>query len=415
MQSLRKNHVDSLVFSPRLGGRGFTITELLVVIVIFVLMIGMAIPAFKSMIDSSEKSLAENQLRVGLASARDTAIQYPSGDAAAVFFFTPGGKISIVPCVSVGFLMDEVRNNGDVVTDPSTGQPKMDRREVFVPVATGATIQMPRGWSVRGYTPANTISSSDPSNTGQIQGWYDSLSGGATPPASDPASQGYWVFPETGFYNTSGSAATVGTTGWQRQTFMVRFKSGTGSLDTGNRSLALVVDPVAALNFRTIAPWDAEKYRLDQAPNLASAVRRILAATGLNAAQQAERRKVLGDQAIDTVLARPVTELAIYNERSLAAALATNFSARGLNRDTGTIYKNPSPAAPTPPPQFGPELDDVLFPNGQNFETVTGAIGAWIEGNMRGGSPANFIESDARIYTLQQYLGQMIELTEAAQ
>ena len=66
----------------RPADRGFTITELLVVIVIFVLIIGIAIPAFKSMIESSERALAENQLRVGLGSARNAAIQNASADAA---------------------------------------------------------------------------------------------------------------------------------------------------------------------------------------------------------------------------------------------------------------------------------------------------------------------------------------------
>lgn len=42
--------------SWRRSSRAFTITELLVVIVIFVLIIGIAIPAFKSMIESSERA-----------------------------------------------------------------------------------------------------------------------------------------------------------------------------------------------------------------------------------------------------------------------------------------------------------------------------------------------------------------------
>ncbi|MFZ4431365.1 MAG: hypothetical protein ACOYPS_13560, partial [Phycisphaerales bacterium] len=228
--------------SSRSGG-GFTITELLVVIVIFVLVIGIAIPAFTSMVQSSERSLAENQLRVGLSSARDAAIQSPASDAAAVFFFQPGGRVSIVPCISVGFLEDDENSRGT-----ATGRRGVSR-EVFVPLATAAPIQLPRNWGIRAYTPANTVGGTDVAATGDANGWYDSLAAGTTSPAAD----GHWLFPETNFINPA--AANAGATGWQRQTFMVRFRNGTGELDAGNRALALVIDPVAAQNFRQTAPF----------------------------------------------------------------------------------------------------------------------------------------------------------------
>ena len=376
--------------------RGFTITELLVVIVLLVLAIGIAIPAFKSMIESSERSLAENQLRVGLSSARDAAIQSPSSDAAAVFFFQPGGRVSIVPCISVGFLADDENNAGN-----PTGRDQVSR-EVFVPLPTAAPVQLPKNWSVRAYTPANTVSGSNPDPViGNANGWYDSLSASAGP-GTDPSSVGHWIFPETHFFRQT-PANQLGTKGWQRQTFMVRFRNGTGELDAGNRSLALVIDPIAAQEFRAAAPFSS--YRLDQAADLAAFVRRLLEAKNLTVAEQANRIKVVGDTSIDSVLTRPVTELAVYNERSLLAGLSRGLQARGANRVTGTVYADPATSV-------GPSLDGSQFGGGETLLSVNTAIGQWIEGRLTESGGSTLIETDARIFTLQRYLGQAQELKE---
>ena len=374
--------------SSRSGG-GFTITELLVVIVIFVLVIGIAIPAFTSMVQSSERSLAENQLRVGLSSARDAAIQSPASDAAAVFFFQPGGRVSIVPCISVGFLEDDENSRGT-----ATGRRGVSR-EVFVPLATAAPIQLPRNWGIRAYTPANTVSGTDVTATGDANGWYDSLAAGTTSPAAD----GHWLFPETNFINPA--AANAGATGWQRQTFMVRFRNGTGELDAGNRALALVIDPVAAQNFRQTAPFSAT--RLDQASDLAAAVNRLLEAN-LTGTQRTDRIKLLGDVSIDSILARPVTELAVYNERSLTGALAQTLGARGTNRATGTSYADPATTE-------GPELDASLFAGTPDLLAVNRTAGLWIEGRLADAG-GDVIETDSRIFTLQRYLGQAQEVVD---
>ena len=372
-----------------LRARGFTITELLVVIVIFVLVIGIAIPAFTSMVQSSERSLAENQLRVGLSSARDAAIQSPASDAAAVFFFQPGGRVSIVPCISVGFLEDNEVSRGT-----ATGRSGV-RREVFVPLATAAPIQLPRNWGIRAYTPANTVGGIDATPTGDANGWYDSLAGGATSPSAD----GHWIFPETNFINPAATNAQA--TGWQRQTFMVRFRNGTGELDAGNRALALVIDPVAAQGFRQTPPFSAT--RLDQAADLAAAVNRLLEAN-LTGTQRADRIKLVGDVSIDSVLARPVTELAVYNERSLTGALAQSLGYRGANRVTGTFYADPATTQ-------GPALDATLFAAGPDLLAVNRATGLWIEGRLADGG-GDVIETDSRIFTLQRYLGQAQEVVD---
>jgi len=371
---------------------GFTVMELLVVISIFVLVVAGTIPAFKSMIESSEKSLAENQLRVGLSAARDAAIQHPSADAAAAFFFQPGGKVSIVPCVSVGFLLDD-EYNADRRTNRKV------KREVFVPINTIGPIQMPRGFSVRGFTPPNTLSGTDTTAlTRNNNGWYDSLTRGAAA-ADDPASMGLWVFPETNLTTLQSPIL-----GWQRQSFIVRFKNGTGQLDSGNRSLALVIDPVAAEGFRTAPPYSAS--RLDKTSDLAASVRRLLARTALTPQQETDRIKLVGDVSIDSVLVRPVTELAVYSERSLGGALSSALGYQGVDRTTGTIYAAPNAID-------GPWVDPGNFQTpGVNLMLVTTASSRWIEGRLQRGNAANgeLIETDARIFTLQQYLGQLEEL-----
>lgn len=381
--------------------RAFTITELLVVISIFVLVVGFAVPGFRAMINSSERSLAENQLRVGLSAARDVAIQSPSSDSAAVFFYQPNGRLSIVACVSVGFL-DDVADNADV--NAPTNAPRV-RREVFVPVSQFPPLQMPNNWMVRGYTPPNTVHS--PTNE---NGWYDSLTDqGGGGGGVDAATRGWWIFPETNFIDLE--APALGSNGWQRQSFMVRFKNGTGQLDSGNRALALVIDPIAAEGFRQLAPFD--EVRLDKASDLGAFVSRLLAAQGLTQTEESNRLKLVGDVSIDSVLVRPVTELAVYSERNLIQALAQANGARGSSRATGTFY-----GAPTE--EDGPVVEADLFATVPTLQALTGLAGLWIEGRLRigqtdptvnpAGDGSTLLETEARVFTLQQYLGQVEEL-----
>lgn len=374
------------------AARGFTITELLVVIVIFVLVVGIAIPAFKSMIDSTERSLTENQLKVGLSAARDAAIQSPASDAAAVFFFQPGGRLSIVPCISVGFLEDEL--------DDGTGRPRSVTREVFVPLPTANPVQLPKGWSVRAFTPPNTVSGLA---SQQVNGWYDSLADGP----GDPSSIGLWIFPESHFFHINPNPGTndenATRRGWQRQSFMVRFKNGTGELDAGNRALALVIDPVASVKIRAGPPFSTS--RLDQAADLAVAVKRLLQ-SDLTETQRRGRINLLGDVSIDSVLVRPVTELALYNERSLAGALIESLGGTGANRVTGTPYADPNDPANVD----GPQVDDRVMP-GRSLLEVTQAAGDWIEGRLTT-TGGDVIGTDARIFTIQRYMGQVQELVQ---
>jgi len=348
----------------------FTITELLVVISIIVLLIAIAVPAFSSLIYSSERSLAENQLRVGLSAGRDAAIQSEGGDGAAVFFFSPGGRVSIIPCVVVGQLYDQNYSGGN-----STGA--IVERDVLVQVSTVEPVQLPRGWSVRAFAPPGSIDSTQNPN-----GWYESLNG--------RADDGNWVFPETGLYSPDGS------NGHQRQTFMVRFRAGTGSLDASNRRTALIFDPVPYSGFRAGSPWNQS--RADEANDAATFVKRILARTDLSVG---ERCKLLGDESIDSILARPVIEVAMFDEGRLAASIG----ARGLNRVTSSLYVDPTGPSAAP---NQPEVDTGLFPAGTDPDDIAGRIAEWIEGRYQvGGAP---VPSDARIFTLQRYLGQVQEV-----
>lgn len=412
-----QNHRDSGARGLRAGrGRAFTIIELLVVIIIVVVLIGISIPAFRSLIESSERSLAENQLRVGLAAARDAAIQSTGGDAAAVFFFSPGGKVSIVPCVSVGTMDDAACVEG---SPASIDQAATVRREVFVPLPSGRPLQMPRNWSVRGFTPANTVSTTTDPNDSTAHGWYDSLSAGTA--SDDAAATRHWVFPETGFLDLSQN--DIGDQGWRRQTFIVRFKAGTGVLDTGNLATVLIFDPVAVphgTGFRSGGrdPWGLPKTDPANRPFLAGEAaepaRFVARLTARSPASDAERDQIIrtiGDRSIDTILARPVSELALYNEKALAGALAQSLRGRGLNRLTNTVYEDPVSTG-----RSGPVIDLTLYDAGVTSDLVNEVIGKWIEGRATVGNVAptgtNGIESDARIFTLQHYLGNVQELQQ---
>ena len=159
--------------SGHYGRRAFTMIELLVVMAIATIMLLIAVPAFNSLAYSTRRASAENSLKGGLRTARMIAIEAGEGrDVAAVFTHEAGGRITIVPAVFVGELLDQI--NGE-----------LKRVEMFAPVSGVDAVQLPPGWSVRAYAPPNSID-----GTTESAGWYNS--------GNYPASQGNWVFPETG-------------------------------------------------------------------------------------------------------------------------------------------------------------------------------------------------------------------------
>lgn len=340
--------------------RAFTLTELLVVITVLVILIAISVPAFRSLLGNSVRTLAENQLRVGLAAARDAAIRSEGGDTAAVFFYS-GNRLRVVACSAVGRVFD---------TDADRWV------EVFAPVRTIEPVQLPSGWSVRGYAPPGSFG-----QAGAPLAWYEGF--------AEAFDEGHWVFPETHFVSLEGSG--VESRGVQRHTFFVRFRAGDGLLDTSNRRPILVLDPAATSAFRGTAPFAGA--RSDQATDLAAFTRRAL--ERLNAT---DATRVFGDRSVDTVLAGPVTELALYDETRMIAAIGGR-----PNRVTGTLYQAPDATAPYA------TLDPQSLPAATNQDEALRRISAWIEGRLDVGN--GLVESDARVFILQRYLGNLREIT----
>ncbi|MCH7961767.1 MAG: hypothetical protein IIC49_05485, partial [Planctomycetes bacterium] len=270
--------------------------ELLVVVAIATIMLLIAVPAFKSLTYSTRRASAENALKGGLRTARLIAIGAGEGrDVAAVFIHEPGGRITIVPCVLVGEFLET----------------RLGRRvKVFAPVSGVDAVQLPPGWSVRAYAPPNSIVGGN----NESEGWYSSR--------NYPRTQGNWIFPETGFYDI-----TRADDGDNRQTFMVRFRGGSGELDLSHPEPVLVLDVAPTNSFRLSGIWS--KHRADTAIDLVRFVRRVLGddVTFTGNQGRANRQNLLGNEATDTVLARAVGQLAVYNERRLAAGVG----ARRLN------------------------------------------------------------------------------------
>jgi type II secretory pathway pseudopilin PulG len=390
----------------------FTITELLVVIAVIVLLVAIAVPAFSSLIASSERSLAENQFRVGVSAARDAAIQSESsGDAAAVFLFL-NGRTVILPCVAVGQVAD-LKNLGGSPTDPDN----IVMRDIFVPIATIEPVQLPRGWSVRAYAADGTCYDAGAPAPNYSERWYESYDGAG----AALSGFGGWVFPENGYFVPTSNGVQASREGSRRQTFIVRFKGGTGELVPAGGATALVFAPLAETGFRTGAVYStfrADQLRMGAPPNMSLApsqaawVRSVLAyrpdidppAAPVTDPNRI-RRQLLGDQSPDTVMVRPVTELALYQESRLGAGLRV----QRLNSKTGTLYADPA-ATPSVP-----RLDVNLLTPSPLEQEMSEWITEWVEGRYT--FPPNstrqedLVPSDARIYTLQRYLGQVQEIT----
>ncbi|MCA9273839.1 MAG: prepilin-type N-terminal cleavage/methylation domain-containing protein [Phycisphaerales bacterium] len=357
---------------------GYTLIELLVVIVIGALLVGIAIPAFQALLTSSRESLAQNSLQQAILSARDAAsANIGGGDTAAVFFYDPNRGITVGIYEKIGSLSDDSDNDAGSAL-----------RDVFVPISSMEPVQLPPDYSVRGFVLGTQLRDED---------WYEELidysPGTGLQPGGNTASDrgpGAWVFPETDFYDKLEQ-----DDGADRQTFMIRFTAGTGTLSRDNTS-SLILDPRPS-NLNRSTP--AAIQPIDQAEDLRAWTVRALISTGLTSV---ELRQLLGNESGDTVLARPVSDIALYRERRLGQMLQV----RNLNRDTNSIYLKGK----------DPEVDSSLFRDSQlasdRVELET-RITQWLEGRLaleRTQDAGSALEADSAVYTVGSYFGELVEV-----
>jgi prepilin-type N-terminal cleavage/methylation domain-containing protein len=350
--------------------RGFTLTELIAVITIIVILLAVSIPTFRSTMAASDSSNVETQLRLALLSARNAALHSERGaDTAAVFTYQPGGRTNILICEQVGTITDRSNSRNVVV------------RDIFVPVPAFEPVQLTPGWMVSGLALAGTLpTNSDP-------GWYEDA-----PDRSFDTNQRNWVFPETEFFD-----ALVTDDGDNRQTFMIRFLGGIGSVAVGDVREALVVSPRATAIGRESGIF--KEVRLDAAvPDVATVVRRALNNSDYLARSRGSNNdpftQLFGNESGDTILTRSVEQIGLYKTTDLANGMGIK-----LNRDTGVFYAN----------EDEPKID--LRGNSADFHS---RLRWWIEGNTtaaRNDRDDDWIINDeddepiARLYTVQRYTG----------
>ncbi len=356
----------------RVRAGAFTLVEILLVISIFVLILAVAVPSFSSMLYTSDQSLAENSVRGGLLSARDVAIRSASGQDSAAVFFHENGRTSIVPCTLAGKLDDLNSNNQAIV------------REVFVPAAGFEPAQLPRGWSVRGLATPGTISAD----------WYESYRQILGANVVDQGS--FWLLPETAYFDINEPHK-----GEYRQTFMVRFEGGTGRLKLGDTAPVLVLAPSPGASFRSSGVFAQAGCNPLLEADLQRFVRRILAAPATGPGGQLQltaqqKRQILGDLASDTVLAKPVFQMAVASEKRLLAAIGIT-----PDRFTQTMYKADGL---NPTFEDGPE-----FVTGVDVKKLE-LLNDWLKGDID--VEGRTIESDARMFTIQRYLGTPQEILQ---
>lgn len=376
--------------------RAFSLIEMMAVLAILAILLALGVPAIKSMIYSSERSLAENQLRVAMTAARDAAVRSGGGDAAAVFFYADG-RTSIIPCVSVGMINDSVHQG-------ATLSASVLEREVFVPVEGIEPIRLPQGWNVRGYAAPGVIATG-PAAVDNPDGLFDCASMPLT-----IAEAGHWVFPETDFIDWDGlrTNAQGYDEGWKRQTFLVRFEAGTGNASISERRPVIVLDPLPVTSdsgFRSRVPYNLPENDVTQAATLESFVKQSVSKPILltQAAGSTILSKLIGDMSPDTVLALPVTEVALYDEQRMAGAIG----AARLNQTTKCLYGDPADRTIIP---IEPTIDTSLFA-GVAVDEIQERIDAYMTRNVSNTLPDNTVSMEARVFTVQRYMGQMQEVS----
>ncbi|MCC5786934.1 MAG: hypothetical protein JJU33_09565 [Phycisphaerales bacterium] len=317
---------------------GYTLIEILGVVVILILLAAFAVPGFNAMLRGSSESLADTKLRVAVANAKDVALQsVDGGDSAALFLLDPGGRVTIVACRRVGVHRIPAAIAGDDLL-LQVGMPR--EIEVFVADPSSEPIRLPPNFFVQGFVSAGQIVGQDDT---QDYGWYSE--------SRYRRNMSHWMFPESGFYDrTVSGASDADREGRKRQSFFVRFESGTGRLASGDNRPALFYDPAPSTSFRGTGPWDQDRFRPDRRVDHIALVKEALASS----VNEVARERLIGDRSPDTVLARPVSRFALYDASRMVGLLRQ----RGLENArigsvSGSFYDDwqrggrPAPSIPT--------------------------------------------------------------------
>ncbi|MEL7472561.1 MAG: prepilin-type N-terminal cleavage/methylation domain-containing protein [Planctomycetota bacterium] len=363
--------------SPRERG-GFTLSELLVVISIVVVLMALTVPAFNSMLRSASQARSDTQLQVAVAAARDAAVRtVTGGDTALAFFFDLSGQVRMQVMVSAGTIVDDDGAGGEIT------------RELFVPDPITEPFYLPRGWSARGYIPS-----------GVLRAEPDQLFEDTIRPAGPERGRGQWVFPETAFYD-----GNDGDNGDARQSFVLRFRAGSGRPATGALEPVLLIDPSPWIDFRRTAPY--EDYRADDSTDKIRFVNRVRGNFGGGQTLNNDLSRLLGNESIDTVLAGPAREVALYREIDLANGLG----GERLDPVTRTIYARGDRADGNSTLALAETTD--WTPEYVDNNTITAeAISNWIEGrDVDSGDELPEDETrDSRLYTVDQSSGSLREV-----
>ncbi len=402
-----------------LARRAFTIVELMVVVLIGLIILAIAVPAFQSMVYSSNRSLAVNALQASSQMARDVALS-TGQDGAVIFVFDPQvGKMQIIPAVMVGTLREKTTAAaGSGGSSALSDSPYFDR-DVFVPASAGETLEIPRYWMVRGYASPRAMIDRD-STGNAAANWYTSDAYGGTDASANIKSKAHWVFPETGFFpvdaqivggGLDGELSEVDTTlPTGRHSFMIRFDARTGVMSK-SMNAALFVNP---RNSRKRPYGDRptsyeQSLRVDMADDLGIWASRIISSSDLTGDgipygrdDEELRIQLIGNASNDTILVKPVTRLALYDERKLGIGIGS----RGLNPQTQTLY--------LPADQRNADTQirfDLSLLSSMDEGELVERVNRWIDGDTNfDGVFGLDDEPESRMYLIQPYTGQLQEV-----
>ncbi len=418
---VRRNPIAARARAAPVGG--FTLVEMLVVMLVMSIVALLTVPAFNAFSRSNTRTQAVEALKGALRSAREAArASSPGQDVCAVFVQGLGGRTSVVLARRVGLLMDQL----------AIAPTDRIRREVFVPVEGQPLAALPEGTSVRGYVGAGVLR--DPAALDPD--WYAPSVANQIYAQSQPA----WVAPETHLYKhvyADGGLATDDD-GADRNTFMLRFEGGTGDLSREVAPVLVVLPRPSATGRELSEPWASNRLdRLVDAQGRARTLTEIVdqivnaqpaLASGTYANHDAvvvDQRLLLGHGSSDTVLAGPVVRVALYDEVDLAAGLGVR-----TDRATGTIYWTGSGtdattreadfyAPGTARGAIRPHLQTSALRLG-NYTTAHAAIEGWLLGdtNLNGvfgdAEPSTtrpVIDTpSARVFMIERALGEPVEI-----